>query len=210
VRTLLLLLLLLRYIYNQRQCGRCRGPVKVWDMATRTVRAGPDPLLFHVACTATSLTVSIQPFMEWNLWCALRSSKCTEFLLNWFLILEYAPLPVASHQDAPMHLHVVPPEFIVAALICTLQVYCCETCQPLRLAAPNTAAAAAADGSSKPRSKARSRSAPAGALDAAAAAAGVDQDPAAAAAQLLHPSRLKSMAAAKVAKVCGLGDAQLA
>jgi hypothetical protein len=82
-------------------------------------------------------------------------------------------------------------------------VYCCETCQPLRLPSPSTAAAAAADGSSKPRGKVRSRSAPAGALD-AAAAAGLDQDPsAAAAAQLLHPSRLKSMAAAKVAKVCG-------
>ena len=26
-----------RYIYNQDTCGRCRGPIKTWDMATRTV-----------------------------------------------------------------------------------------------------------------------------------------------------------------------------
>ncbi len=26
-----------RYIYNQRQCGRCKGPVRTWDMAARTV-----------------------------------------------------------------------------------------------------------------------------------------------------------------------------
>eukprot|EP00775_Hariotina_reticulata_P002486 gene2486-2789_t len=26
-----------RYIYNQRQCGRCKGSVKSWDMAGRTV-----------------------------------------------------------------------------------------------------------------------------------------------------------------------------
>ena len=28
-----------RYIYNQDTCGRCRGPIKTWDMATRTVYA---------------------------------------------------------------------------------------------------------------------------------------------------------------------------
>ncbi|GLI68206.1 hypothetical protein VaNZ11_012540 [Volvox africanus] len=26
-----------RYIYNQKTCGRCKGPVRTWDMATRTV-----------------------------------------------------------------------------------------------------------------------------------------------------------------------------
>lgn len=26
-----------RYIYNQKQCGRCKGPVRTWDMAARTV-----------------------------------------------------------------------------------------------------------------------------------------------------------------------------
>lgn len=82
-----------------------------------------------------------------------------------------------------------------------LQVYCCETCQPLRLPVAAAAGGAADIAGSKRGSKARSRSAPAAALDAAAAAAGLDGDPAAAAAQLLHPSRLKSMAAAKIAKV---------
>lgn len=28
-----------RYVYNQSACGRCRGPVRTWDMATRTVYA---------------------------------------------------------------------------------------------------------------------------------------------------------------------------
>jgi hypothetical protein len=26
-----------RYIYNQRACGRCKGPIRTWDMAARTV-----------------------------------------------------------------------------------------------------------------------------------------------------------------------------
>jgi hypothetical protein len=75
------------------------------------------------------------------------------------------------------------------------QVYCCETCQPLRLPAA-TAAATAAAAAAAPSSKGRSRSKPAAAATAAAAAAA-----GAVAAQLLHPSRLKSMAAAKVAQV---------
>lgn len=100
------------------------------------------------------------------------------------------------------------PVVVWCRLAYDMQVYCCETCQPLRLPAvtvvqPSDAAAAAG---AKPGRKGRSRSAPAGALDAAAAAAaataaGSGQDPAAVAAQLLHPSRLKSMAAAKVAQV---------
>ena len=28
-----------RYVYNQKTCGRCRGDVRVWDMANRTVYA---------------------------------------------------------------------------------------------------------------------------------------------------------------------------
>lgn len=28
-----------RYIYNQSKCGRCKGPVRTWDMANRTVYA---------------------------------------------------------------------------------------------------------------------------------------------------------------------------
>jgi formamidopyrimidine-DNA glycosylase len=28
-----------RYIYNHSRCGMCLGPVRTWDMATRTVYA---------------------------------------------------------------------------------------------------------------------------------------------------------------------------
>ena len=28
-----------RYVYNHGQCGRCKGPIRSWDMATRTVYA---------------------------------------------------------------------------------------------------------------------------------------------------------------------------
>jgi hypothetical protein len=28
-----------RYIYNHQQCGECKGPVRTWDMAARTVYA---------------------------------------------------------------------------------------------------------------------------------------------------------------------------
>jgi hypothetical protein len=41
---LLLCLNACRYIYNQRQCGRCKGPVTTWDMAGRTVRMLCDML----------------------------------------------------------------------------------------------------------------------------------------------------------------------
>jgi hypothetical protein len=94
-------------------------------------------------------------------------------------------------------------------------VYCCTTCQPLQLNIGAAAAAAAAAGSAaaaaaaaeagsskkavsrKRSSKQESRAAAAG--PAAAAAVGDDAD--VAARQLLSPARLKSMAAAQVAKV---------
>jgi hypothetical protein len=41
---------LLRYIYNQRQCGRCKGPVTTWDMAGRTVSAEALVALEHRPC----------------------------------------------------------------------------------------------------------------------------------------------------------------
>ncbi|WIA28170.1 hypothetical protein OEZ86_010738 [Tetradesmus obliquus] len=106
-----------RYIYNQRQCGFCKGPVTTWDMAGRTV-------------------------------------------------------------------------------------YCCSTCQPLQLdiASGTAAAAAAAEAGKQSKSRKRpdSKSSKQDSTAAAGAAAGADA--AAAAKQLLSPSRLKSMAAAQVAK----------
>ena len=30
---------MVRYIYNQRQCGNCKGCVRTWDMSSRTVYA---------------------------------------------------------------------------------------------------------------------------------------------------------------------------
>lgn len=87
-------------------------------------------------------------------------------------------------------------------LIC-LQVYCCSTCQPLQLdiASGTAAAAAAAEAGKQSKSRKRpdSKSSKQDSTAAAGAAAGADA--AAAAKQLLSPSRLKSMAAAQVAKV---------
>ncbi|WIA08100.1 hypothetical protein OEZ85_007563 [Tetradesmus obliquus] len=107
-----------RYIYNQRQCGVCKGPVTTWDMAGRTV-------------------------------------------------------------------------------------YCCSTCQLLQLnIASGTAAAAAAAGEAGKAAKSRKRpDSKSSKQDSTATAAAAAVDAAAAAAkQLLSPSRLKSMAAAQVAK----------
>lgn len=46
---------LCRYIYNQRQCGFCKGPVKVWDMAGRTVRVWRVAWCVAHSCVATQL-----------------------------------------------------------------------------------------------------------------------------------------------------------
>lgn len=48
-----------RYIYNQRQCGRCRGPVKIWDMATRTVSTIRSCSLLEQSCLRLSLLAAV-------------------------------------------------------------------------------------------------------------------------------------------------------
>jgi hypothetical protein len=96
-------------------------------------------------------------------------------------------------------------------------VYCCTTCQPLQLTITAGAAAAGAGASAaaasrgkqtvsrkRPSSKSSKQETAAAAAAAAAGAAAVavaDADCNAAAKQLLSPARLKSMAAAQVAKV---------
>jgi hypothetical protein len=87
---------------------------------------------------------------------------------------------------------------LVTLTLCR-QVYCCDTCQPLqRVASPAAHHADSACATPVGKKKGRGVRSPAATAAAEVADAAAD----AVAATLLTPARLKSMAAARVAKVC--------
>lgn len=169
-----------RYIYNQSQCGRCKGPVKVWDMAGRTVsEEAREALLAGPA---------------WGAGRAFFLASC-----RWAAAVATTCLP-------PWLIHLLCASPLLLQVYCCET---CQPFRLPAAAAGAGGGAGSSKASKSQRGRGKSASASAAAAaagggtseGAAAAAAAAATMASAAAAGLLSPSRLNSMAAARVAQV---------